>query len=180
MINTQPRPGWTRGDSEPEQDGHRSVAIAPGASLAFSTADDLREALHAPGGVARVERMISVAAREVSAIPFVQGKAEFNSVADVHAEYAQRAATLEEMALPLVRSVTAAARWGSPELDRHWVDLIIELSTSPRLGGYTAHVDLVRAPAALVFTAAGVGACVGGRDDLVGLLLADHLGIENP
>ncbi len=180
VIGTEPRPGWTRGGAEPAQEADRAAPVASGTPSPLSTSDDLMEALQEPGGVARLERVISNAAREVGSIPFVQGQGEFNAVADVQAEYAQRAATLEEAASPLVRSVAAAARWGSPALDRHWLDLITELSTPPRLGGSLVLVDLVRAPAVLVFTAAGLGACAGGRDDLLGLLLSDQLEVENP
>jgi hypothetical protein len=38
----------------------------------------------------------------------------------------------------------------------------------------------VRAPALLVFTAAGVGACAGGRNDLLGVLLSDALEVQDP
>ncbi len=99
---------------------------------------------------------------------------------DVQAEYRQRLETLEEAAHPLVRVVAAAARWGTPDLDRHWLDLIIEMVRHPRLGGSLDLINLVRAPAVLVFNSAGIGACAGGRDDLLGTLLSDALEVENP
>ncbi len=178
-IRTQPRPGWIRGSGETDQEEERratSIGRPPG----LTTSDAFREALAQPGGVSLVERVIGDAARKVSETPFVQLQAEFNTVTDVQAEHAQRRAVLEEAARPLVLSIAAAARWGRPELDRHWLALIDELGANPRLGGYTRLIDLVRAPALLAFTAAGLGACAGGRDDLVGLLLSNQLEVDNP
>ncbi len=178
-IRTQPRPGWIRGSGETDQEADRSGApVSPPPNM--TTSDALREALAEPGGVSFVERIIAKAAREVVEIPFVLRQAEFNTVADVPAEHAQRRARLEEAARSLVLSVASAARWGRPELDRHWLALISELGANPRLSGYTHLVDLVRAPALLVFTAAGLGACAGGRDELIGLLLSDQVEVDNP
>ncbi len=176
-IRSEPRPGWVRVGTETDQEGDRQALTTPDAT---SARDQLREALSQSGGGARVERLISNAARAVTTIPFVQRQAKFDGFSDVEAEYRQRLGTLEQAARPLVRVVAAAARWGTPDLDRHWLDLIIEMSRNPRLGGSTALVHLVRAPAVLVFNAAGVGACAGGRDDLLGRLLSDAPEIENP
>ncbi len=178
-IRTQPRPGWIRGSGETDREGERPSTQA-GRPRDLTTSDAFREALAEPGGVSLVEQVIGDAARRVGQIPFVQRQAEFNTVSDVSAEHAQRRATLEEVARPLVLSVAAAARWGRPELDRHWLALISELAANPRLGGYKHLIDLVRAPALLVFTAAGLGACAGGRDDLLGSLLSDQLEVDNP
>jgi hypothetical protein len=176
-IRTEPRPGWVRGGTETDQEGDRQAPVALWAS---STSDELRQALSAPGGVARLEGFTSDAARAVTSIPFIQGQAEFNNVADLQEEYGRRVATLEEVARPLVRSIAAAARWGTPELDSQWLDLITELSTRPRVGGYAALIDLIRAPALLIFTAGGLGACAGRRDDLLGLLLSGQLEVDHP
>lgn len=179
VITTQPRPGWTRGGVGPSQEGGDRASAASRTPPPLTTQDDLREALQQPSGVPLLERVINNAARDVSSVPFMQGQGEFNNLSDVETAYAQRAATLEEAALPLVRSVAAAARWGSPALDRHWLDLITELATRPQTGGYTVLVNLVYAPAVLVLTAAGLGACAGARDDLLGFLLSDQLEVEH-
>ncbi len=176
-IRSEPRPGWVRVGTETEQEGDRQSSTALDAT---SESDQLRDALSAPGGVARVERLISNAARAVTMIPFVQRQAKFDGFSDVQAEYRQRLETLEEAARPLVRVAAAAARWGTPDLDRHWLDLIIEMGRHPRLGGSLDLIDLVRAPAVLVFNSAGIGACAGGRDELLGTLLSDALEVENP
>jgi len=178
-VTTQPRPGWVRGTGESDKQGDRAGSVTK-TSLALAKADDVRDALTAPGGVALVERAIGDAARSVTDLSFVQRKAVFN-IGDVEAEYGSRAAALEMAAGPLVGVVAAAARWGSgTNLDHYWLDLVRELSANPRLGGSTVLVDLVRAPAVLVFTAAGLGACAGRRDDLVGLLLSEQFEVENP
>lgn len=176
-IRSEPRPGWVRVGTETDQEGDRQTSVALGAT---SASDEFREALAAPGGTARVERVLSDAARAVTAIPFVQRQAKFDGFSDLQAEYRQRLGTLEEKARPLVRVAAAAARWGTPDLDRHWTDLIIEMARNPRLGGSTDLIDLVRAPAVLVFNAAGIGACAGGRDELLGRLLSDALEVEDP
>ncbi len=178
-ISTEPRPGWVRATVESDPEGDRGSAVAR-RSVALSRADDVRDALVAPGGGALVERAISDATRSVTDLPFVKGDAAFD-VRDVEGEYTSRVAELEMAAGPLVTTVAAAARWGDgTKLDDYWLDLIRELSASPRLGGSTVLIDLVRAPAVLVFTAAGLGACAGRRDDLVGLLLSERLAVENP
>lgn len=177
-IRSEPRPGWVRVGTETDQEGDRQTSSSP--LRAASTSDELREALAAPGGVARVERLVSNAARAVSSIPFVQGQAKFDGFSDVRAEYQQRLSALEGAARSLVRAVAAAARWGTPDLDRHWLDLIIEMSTHPRLSGSRDLIELVRAPAVLAFTAAGIGACAGGRDELLGRMLSDILEVEHP
>lgn len=175
-IATQPRPGWVRGTGEPaDMEGHTGSATT---ALSLATADDVRDALVAPGGVARIERAIGNAARSVTELPFVQGQADYSG-GDVQSVHAERVAALEEAAIPLVQLVAAAARWGK-DLDGYWLDLIREMSANPRLGGFTALVELVRAPAVLVFTAAGLGACAGRRDNLLGLLLSEQFEVDNP
>ncbi|WP_448640766.1 DUF4062 domain-containing protein [Geodermatophilus sp. URMC 63] len=176
-MRMQPRPGWVRGATESDQEGDRRPAVV---LRGTSTSDDLREALAAPAGAARVERAISDAVWAVKAIPFVQGRGEFDGMPDLQAEYQRRLAALEDAARRLVQLVAAAARWGSPDLDRHLLELITELNQAPRASGYTKLIDLMRAPAVLVFTAAGLGACAGRRDELLALLLSDALEVDDP
>lgn len=185
-IINEPRPGWVRGgeglraaDERSKSDQEGDQRISPFPSLT-STSDKLREALALPGGAARLDRLIDTAAGQVTRLPFIAGDAEYDRVANLEAERAQRIAALEDAARPLVISVAAAARWGTPDLDQHLLDSIEELNRSPRRSGYTSLIDMMRAPAVLVFTAAGVGACAGKRDDLVGLLLSAELTIDDP
>ncbi len=175
-MRSEPRPGWIRVGTETDLEGDKRPAVTP---RAMSTSDDLREALAATGGAAQVERAISDAVRSVKSLPFVQGKADVD-VVNVRGEYRGRLSALEETARPLVKAVAGAARWGSSELDWHLVELVMELSRAPRRSGSKDLIDLMRAPASLVFTAAGVGASAGGRDDLLALLLSDAVEVEDP
>lgn len=177
-INDQSRPGWVRGTGEAS--GGRPVSLAGGVQQAsdLTRADNVREALIPPGGAARVERAIGDAVRRVQGLPFIKGAANYNGgpVQTVHAE---RVAALEDAARPLLQTIAAAARWGA-ELDGYWIDVIRATSSSLRLSGYAALVELVRAPAALMLTAVGIGACAGRRDDLLGLLLSEQFELDNP
>ncbi|MCZ2819734.1 DUF4062 domain-containing protein [Modestobacter sp. VKM Ac-2977] len=184
-IINEPRPGWVRGgdvrvvDEGSGSDQESDQRVPPLPSLT-STSDELRETLALPGGEARLERSIGTAIKQVKRLPFIVGDAEYDGVANLDAERAQRMAALEDAAPPLVLSVAAAARWGTPDLDQYLCDLVEELNSSPRRSGYTSLIDMMRAPAVLVFTAAGVGACAGKRDDLVGLLLSEELTMDDP
>ncbi len=76
-IRSEPRSGWVRVRTETEQEGDRQSSTALDAT---SESDQLRQALSAPGGVARVERLISNAARAVTMIPVVQRQAKFDGL----------------------------------------------------------------------------------------------------
>lgn len=185
-IINEPRPGWVRGgeglratDERSESDREGDQRVPPFPSLT-STSDELRETLALSGGEARLERSIGTAVKQVKRLAFIVGDAEYDRVANLDVERGQRVAALEDAARPLVLGVAAAARWGTPDLDRYLFELVEELNSSPRRSGYTSLIDMMRAPAVLVFTAAGVGACAGKRDDLVGLLLSEEFTIDDP
>ncbi len=88
-------------------------------------------------------------------------------------------AEIETTSGHLLETIAFLAQRGNLDTDNRWLHAISEMSDTSLRDGSRMLNDLARAPSALVFHVAGMAACIGRRNDLVGRLLGDNISIED-
>jgi hypothetical protein len=81
----------------------------------------------------------------------------------VQGEYTRRVETLRAESELLLALVATAAYWGTESTDRWWMRDIEELAAPVAASGFTAFIELKRAPAVMVTYAAGIAALAAER-----------------
>lgn len=175
-FTAQPRPGWVRGTDNTESPPDPPAIAAPQQSE--SALDVVRVAIETPDQLYRLGEAVQSQIDQVMETP-----ALIPSVSAVQAgtaeEHGSRLAEIVNVMKPLMLTIAIAARRGNKKTDEQWMHSIRELSETPLLSGLVALINLYRAPGVLAFHSAGIGACVGRRDDLAGRLLSNSFVVND-
>lgn len=93
--------------------------------------------------------------------------------------HATRLGAIQATIGPLLTTIAFLAQRGGLDTDNRWIRAISQLSEMSLRDGSTALNQLTRGPGVLAFHTAGIAACIGQRDNLVGRLLGENIAIED-
>ncbi len=164
-FTNSPRPGWVRGGGT--ESGSTSPPVA-------EPVDPLQLALDNESQHYRITEIVQQQVEAVLGLDTLTATVNGgpNEIGPVHAE-------IQTAIDPLLTTIAFLAQRGDQDVDNRWIKAISQLSEMPRRDGSAVLINLARAPGALAFHTAGVAACIGHRDDLVGRLLGESIGIDD-